>query len=107
MIDPESIDVVMCTWNSNKLHFRKCLLSIKKEVEVHHFIVIDRYSCDGTVEVVRSVFPSARIFQTAANLGTAQRIGIKHMDVRYLASFDDDIELSRAQLLFGSVFWPD
>jgi glycosyltransferase involved in cell wall biosynthesis len=94
VIDPEPIDVVMCTWNSNKLHFRKCLLSIKKEVEVHHFIMIDRYSCDGTVEVVRSVFPNARIFQTTANLGTAQRIGIKHVDTRYFAFFDDDIELS-------------
>jgi hypothetical protein len=64
----EPIDVVMCTWNSNKFYFRKCLLSIKKEVDVHHFIVIDRFPSDGTLEVVRSVFPDAKIFQTYANL---------------------------------------
>lgn len=94
MIDPEPIDVIMCTWNSNKLHFRECLLSIKREVDVHHFIVIDRYSSDGTLAVVRRVFPDVKVFQTNANLATAQRIGIKYVDTRYLALIDDDIELS-------------
>jgi glycosyltransferase involved in cell wall biosynthesis len=94
MMDPEPIDVIMCTWNSNKLHFRKCLLSIKREVDVHHFIVIDRYSSDGTLRVVRSVFPDAKVFQTTANLATAQRIGIKYADTTYLVLIDDDIEVS-------------
>jgi glycosyltransferase involved in cell wall biosynthesis len=94
MTDSESIDVVMCTWNSNRFYFRRCLASVKKEVDVHHFIVIDRFSSDGTLEVVRSVFPDAKIFQTAANLGNARRIGITHVDTRYFAFVDDDIELS-------------
>ena len=94
MMDPEPIDLVMCTWNSNKRHFQKCLLSIKREVDVHHFIVIDRYSSDETSKVVRSVFPDARIFQTTASLAEAQRIGIRYVDTRYLALIDDDIELS-------------
>jgi glycosyltransferase involved in cell wall biosynthesis len=94
MMNPEPIDVIMCTWNSNKLHFRKCLLSIKREVPVHHFIVIDRYSSDGTLGAVRSVFSDAKVFQTTANLAMAQRIGMKYVDTRYLAFIDDDIELS-------------
>jgi glycosyltransferase involved in cell wall biosynthesis len=94
MTDSESIDVVMCTWNSNRFYFRRCLASIKKEVDVHHFIVIDRFSSDGTLEVVRRVFPDAKIFQTAANLGNARRIGITYVDTRYFAFVDDDIELS-------------
>ena len=94
MMDPEPIDVIMCTWNSNKLHFRKCLLSVKREVPVHHFIVMDRYSSDGTIGAVRSVFSDAKVFQTTANLAMAQRIGVKHVDTRYLAFIDDDIELS-------------
>lgn len=94
MIDPELIDVIMCTWNSNKFYFPKCLLSIKREVGVHHFIVIDRYSSDGTLGVMRSVFPNAKIYQTNANLASARRIGITHVDTRYFAFIDDDIEVS-------------
>lgn len=93
-MDTEPIDIVMCTWNSNKLHFRECLLSIKREVPVHHFIAIDRYSSDGTLRVVRSVFPDAKVFQTTANLAAAQRIGVKHVDTKYLVFIEDDVELS-------------
>jgi glycosyltransferase involved in cell wall biosynthesis len=94
MTASESIDVVMCTWNSNRFYFRRCLASVKKEVDVHHFIVIDRFSSDGTLEIVRSVFPDAKIFQTAANLGVARKIGMTYVDTRYFAFVDDDIELS-------------
>jgi glycosyltransferase involved in cell wall biosynthesis len=90
----ESIDVVMCTWNSNRFYFRRCLASVKKEVDVHHCIVIDRFSSDGTLEVVRSVYPDAKVFQTEANLGSARKIGIAYVDTQYFAFIDDDIELS-------------
>jgi glycosyltransferase involved in cell wall biosynthesis len=94
MMNPELIDVIMCTWNSNKFYFQKCLLSIKRTVDVHHFIVIDRFSSDGTLEVVRSVFPNAKICQTNARLASARRIGISQVDTRYFAFIDDDIEVS-------------
>lgn len=93
--DPEPIDVVMCTWNSNKYYFQKCLLSVRREVPVHHFILVDRYSSDGTIEAVRNVFPEARVFQTVANLANARRTGIAHVDTKYFAFIDDDIELSQ------------
>jgi glycosyltransferase involved in cell wall biosynthesis len=94
MTDLEPIDVIMCTWNSNKPYFRKCLRSVRREVDLHHFIVIDRYSSDQTLEVVRSVFPDAKIFQTAVNLACARGIGIANVDTRYFAFIDDDIEVS-------------
>ena len=43
--DSELIDVVMCTWNSHRPWFHKCLFSIKREIPVHQFILVDRYSC--------------------------------------------------------------
>jgi glycosyltransferase involved in cell wall biosynthesis len=94
MVSPESIDVIMCTWNSNKPYFRRCLLSIKREVNVHHIIIIDRYSSDGTLEAVAGVFPESMIFQTNANLASARRIGIAHVDTEYFAFIDADIEVS-------------
>jgi glycosyltransferase involved in cell wall biosynthesis len=94
MGDSEPIDVIMCTWNSNEPYFRNVLLSIKKEVDVHDFIVIDRYSTDGTLEIVRSVFPRARVFQTFANLGIARKMGIERVTTEYFAFIDDDIKVS-------------
>lgn len=95
MTDAEPIDVVMCTWNSNRSYFRRCLLSVRREVAVHHFVVVDRYSSDGTLEAVRSMFPNAKIFQTTENLACARRIGIACVDTRYFAFIDDDIEVSK------------
>jgi glycosyltransferase involved in cell wall biosynthesis len=86
----------MCTWNSNKPWFRKCLLSIKREVNVHHFIVVDRYSSDGTLDVIRSVFPDAIIIQTNANLAVARKIGIGYVETKYFAFIDDDVELCKS-----------
>ena len=91
--ESEALDVIMCTWNSCKPWFRKCLLSIKREVNVHCFLVIDRYSSDDTASVIRSVFPEAKIIYTNANLAVARKVGIKQVDTRYFAFIDDDVEL--------------
>jgi hypothetical protein len=50
MTSADGIDVVMLTKNSNKPYFRRVLKAIKREIPVHHFIVADGYSTDGTVE---------------------------------------------------------
>jgi glycosyltransferase involved in cell wall biosynthesis len=50
------VDVAMCTWNSNKPWFKSCLAAIKREIPFCHFIVVDRFSVDGTVEVVKRFF---------------------------------------------------
>jgi glycosyltransferase involved in cell wall biosynthesis len=94
MANPEPIDVIMCTWNSNSAYFRRCLVSIKRDVAVNHFIAIDRFSSDGTLETVQSVFPNAKIIQTDANLAQARTVGIKYVDTRLFAFIDDDIEVS-------------
>jgi glycosyltransferase involved in cell wall biosynthesis len=50
MTSADGIDVVMLTKNSYKPYFRRVLRAIKREIPVYHFIVIDGYSTDGTVE---------------------------------------------------------
>lgn len=47
------IDVVMLTSNSNKPWFKRVLLAIKRNIPVHHFIVVDNYSTDGTINMVK------------------------------------------------------
>lgn len=92
----DSVDVVMCTWNSNKPYFARCLESIKREIPVHHFLVVDRYSHDGTIEAVREHFgPVAVAVKSQQNLAKARMIGIAHVDTEYFVFVDSDVELSR------------
>ena len=95
MAESEPIDIIMCTWNSNKPWFRKCLLSIRREVDVHRFIVVDRYSSDDTISVIKSIFSNAIVIQTDVNLAVARQIGIRHVNTRCFAFIDDDVELCK------------
>jgi glycosyltransferase involved in cell wall biosynthesis len=87
----DSIDVVMCTWKSNSAYFKRCLESINRVVRVNNFIVLDRFSTDGTIESILEVFPKADIIQTEANLACARAMGIKKVETEYFAFVDDDI----------------
>jgi glycosyltransferase involved in cell wall biosynthesis len=89
------IDVVMCSWNSNKPFFGQCLESIRREVPIHHFILVDRYSQDGTVELVQKTFDDPQIIRTNENLGKAREIGIGQVDTDLFAFIDSDVELSK------------
>ena len=67
------VDVVMLTKNSNKPWFKRVLKAIKEEVPAHHFIVVDGYSTDGTVEVVKEFFGDKLVLlRTGRPLGCAR-----------------------------------
>ena len=87
------VDVVMCTWNSNRPFFEKCLKSIKREIPVHRFIVVDRFSQDGTIDTIKKHFQLVLVIQSKANLAKARAIGIDHVDTEYFVFMDDDMEL--------------
>lgn len=89
-----SVDVVMCTWNSNKPYFARCLKSIKREIPVHHLVVVDRYSQDGTIDAVSRHFGSALVaVKSEENLAKARMIGISRVDTEYFVFVDSDVEL--------------
>jgi len=87
------VDVAMCTWNSNKPWFERCLASIEREIPVCHFIVVDRFSNDGTVEAIKKFFPEALIMKSDADLGKARQEAIRYIDTEWFVFVDDDIEL--------------
>jgi glycosyltransferase involved in cell wall biosynthesis len=89
----EKIDVVMCTYNSNKPFFRNILLAIRKEIPLHCFIAVDKFSSDGTVDTILDVFPEAKVIKSHQNLGCARKLGIDKVDTRYFAFVDDDVLL--------------
>ncbi|RLF13067.1 MAG: hypothetical protein DRN06_09060, partial [Thermoprotei archaeon] len=89
------VDVVLCTYNSNKPYFRRCLEAIKREVPVRRLIVVDRFSKDGTLKTVKSVFPDAVVIRSEANLARARKLGIEAVETKYFLFVDDDVELSK------------
>jgi len=92
---PVPMDVVMCTWNSNRSFFEKCLESIRREIPVHHFIVVDRFSRDGTIDVVKKHFETVVVYLSGENLARNRMIGIGLVDTEYFVFMDDDLELPK------------
>ncbi|MEM4004917.1 MAG: glycosyltransferase family 2 protein [Desulfurococcaceae archaeon] len=90
----KEIDVVMLTKNSNKPYFKRVLGAIKRNIPIHHFIAIDGYSNDGTVEVIREFFSDRLIVvKTKAGLGLARYIGMRSVDTEWFAFIDSDVEI--------------
>lgn len=87
------VDVAMCTWNSNKSWFKQCLASIKREISVCHFIVLDHFSNDDTIGTIKQFFPEALIIESDVNLGEARQETIRHVDTEWFIFVDDDVEL--------------
>ena len=89
----ERIDIIMCTYNSDKPYFHVVLQRIFQEIPVHCFIAVDRYSSDGTVNKILKIFPKAKVILSKENLGKAREIGINVADTPLFAFIDDDVLL--------------
>jgi len=88
------IDVVVLTKNSNKPWFGRVLRAVKMEIPVHHFIIVDGYSTDGTIDVVKEFFKDKVIvLKTRAPLGGARYLGMRAVDTEWFAFIDSDVEI--------------
>ena len=91
------IDVVLLTKNSLSRNdpgvFEECLDSIKREVPVHRIIVVDAFSEDSTLEMVRRKFPHVEVIQDNALRGKAREIGIGAVETEFFMFVDDDVVL--------------
>jgi len=92
------LDVVMPTWNSNMPYFRVVLKRIIDTIPLNKFILVDRYSTDGTVEQVkRMVSPEKLIvIRTHADLARARAIGIKCVGTKFFVFIDSDVLIPRS-----------
>jgi len=94
LVNIQPVDVVMLTKNSNRPWFRRVLSAIKREIPVHHFIVVDGYSTDGTIDTVKEFFGDKTIvIKTRAPLGCARYLGMKVVDTGWFAFIDSDVEI--------------
>src|SRR4030043_688443 len=91
------VDVVLLTKNSEK-RLRECLKSIYKNVPVNHLIVVDGYSTDKTLEIVREFqrkHGNILVIQDKGNRATARQKGIAQVKTEWFMFVDSDAVLCK------------
>jgi glycosyltransferase involved in cell wall biosynthesis len=91
-----AIDVVVLTRNSERL-LRKCLVSVYENVPVNNLIVVDGYSIDSTLEILREFQAKHRnviLIQDEGTRGSARQIAIDHVRSDWFLFVDSDVVLS-------------
>ncbi len=86
------IDVIIPTWNSNAYYFPIVIQHIMNVLKPHHLIVIDRFSQDGTQEVLRKHAEKIlKLIELDADLAYARKIGAFLADTEVVCYVDDDV----------------
>lgn len=95
--DGPLVSVVVLNWNGRRF-LGKCLESLLTQtLDSSEVIVVDNASTDGSVEYVRSRFPSVRVIENRRNLGFAagNNVGIKSSRGRFIVVLNNDTRVSR------------
>jgi GT2 family glycosyltransferase len=90
-----SIDVVVVTWRGRDV-LRSCLEHLGRSTVDHRVVVVDNASDDGSVEMVRGVFPDVDLVVLPSNVGfgRAVNVGVRRGagEVIVLVNNDVDVE---------------
>ncbi len=92
--DLERIDVVMLTRNSERPLLDMCLKSIYANIPVSRLIVIDGYSTDNSVQILKS-YPRVSLVQMEGTRGAARERGIEEVETEWFAFVDSDVVLCK------------
>ena len=87
------VDVVMLTRNSAKPFLEKSLDSVYQNVPVRKLFVVDAFSSDETLDIVRS-YPNVVVVQNGGNRAVARQIGIEKAETEWHLHVDSDVILS-------------
>ena len=92
-----SIDVVLLTKNSQR-RLKECLNSVYKNVPVNQLIVVDGYSTDETLPIVRQFdekFHNVKIVFDKGNRATGRQTGISLVATDWFLFVDSDVILCK------------
>jgi glycosyltransferase involved in cell wall biosynthesis len=93
--DIGKVDVVVLTKNSEE-QLERCLNAVYKNVPVNRLIVVDGYSADRTLDIVRKFKKKHRnvvLIQDSGWRGKARQIGIENVQTEWFMFVDSDAEL--------------
>lgn len=90
--DPPGVDVLVATYNSAET-LEESLDSARRYLPVHHLIVVDRSSTDGTLEIAQRY--GARILRDDVGLGSARNRALEAADTEPVLFLDSDVRILR------------
>ncbi|MCW4006950.1 MAG: glycosyltransferase family 2 protein [Candidatus Bathyarchaeota archaeon] len=93
----QEIDVVMLTKNSEHL-LRKCLSSIYQNVPVKRLIIIDGFSTDSTLQILKKFnakYGNIKILTVAGSRAKAREEGIAQVQTPWFLFVDSDVVLCK------------
>jgi glycosyltransferase involved in cell wall biosynthesis len=91
------VDVVIITKNSERM-LNECLKSVYENVPVNRLIVVDGYSTDKTLEIVRQFqkeHGNILVIQDKVTRATARQKGIDHVKTEWFMFVDSDAVLCK------------
>lgn len=94
-MDTGRVDVVVLTKNSERV-LEKCLKSIFENVPVHRLIVVDGYSTDSTLDIVKKFhekYGNVLLLKDNGTRGSARLKGIKEVETDWFMFVDSDVTL--------------
>ncbi|MEM2117813.1 MAG: glycosyltransferase family A protein [Candidatus Bathyarchaeia archaeon] len=94
-MDTGRVDVVVLTKNSERI-LEKCLKSIFENVPVHRLIVVDGYSTDSTLDIVKKFhekYGNVLLLKDNGTRGSARLKGIKEVETDWFMFVDSDVTL--------------
>lgn len=96
----KDLAVVILNWNGIDF-LKKFLSDVVRYSGDAQIVVADNHSNDGSVEFVRSNFPSVQLIQNKSNGGFAKGYNdaLKHVDSKYFLLLNSDIEVSENWLV--------
>jgi glycosyltransferase involved in cell wall biosynthesis len=86
----------MVTFNS-AAQLEESLAAVARSLPVHHLIVVDRFSTDGTAEIAARY--GAQVHQEESRTGYARLRALSLADTEYALFVDSDVVLRRADFL--------
>lgn len=93
--DIGKVDAVVLTKNSEE-QLERCLDAVYRNVPVNRLIVVDGYSTDKTLDIVRKFekkYHNVMLIQDKGWRGKARQIGIEHVGTEWFMFVDSDAEL--------------
>jgi glycosyltransferase involved in cell wall biosynthesis len=91
------VDVIILTKNSERL-LRKCIDSVYQNVPLSRLIVVDGYSTDNTIRIVKEFqerHGNVIFVQDKGTRGSARQVGINKVRSDWFMFVDSDVVLSR------------
>ena len=90
-------DVVLLTKNSGRM-LTRCLNSIYQTIPIHQLIVIDGYSTDSTVNILKEFdarYHNVKVIYDSGTRATARQKGIENVETEWFVFVDSDVVLCK------------